>query len=168
MKINVKQLISIPTILAAIALILAIVSVSIYGSNISSGYYYGLDNATVTVGSVFAIILSIAYIALAIFDFGDGIVGKIMSIVRSACIVGVCICLAAAGIAYIGDRAEGLAYIYFSDANLLAEIQTPGNLASAQGAIAGTITYLVGWLFALVASFFKIGNERHSKAVENA
>ncbi len=165
MKINVKQLISIPTILAAIALILAIVSFSIYGSNVAGeGYFHGLSNDTVVVCSVFAIITLIAYIALSIFDFGDGIVGKIMSIVRSACIIAAGGLLVAAGITNVGDRVEGLGYIFFSDQNLLAEVQTEDNLASAYGAIAGTITYLIGWLFALIASFFKVGNERKPKA----
>ncbi len=164
MKIRIKNLFSVGTILAAIALILSIVSFSLYGANVAgAGYFQGYSSGLVATCSSFAIITLLAYIALSIFDFGNGIVSKVLSIVRSACIVVACICLVASGITFIGDRAEGLGYIFFSDSNVLVEVQTADNLSSSYGAIAGTVTYLVGWLFALVASFFHIGSEKHSE-----
>ncbi len=73
-----------------------------------------------------------------------------------ACRIAAAALLIASLVLFIGDRAQGLAYIYFSDENVLAEVQTAANMKSASTAITGFVLYGIAWFFAVVASFFKI------------
>ena len=49
---------------------------------------------------------------------------------------------------------EGLAYIYGSNSDILATIQTPENLASTYVAIAGFVLFGIAAIVGIVAAFF--------------
>ncbi len=54
----------------------------------------------------------------------------------------------------IAARAEGLGFIYFSNADVLLEVQTPENLSSATGTIANMVCLAMAVLFGMVSAFF--------------
>ena len=56
----------------------------------------------------------------------------------------------------ISGRAEGLGFIYFSNADVLQEVQTPANMSSATGTIANMICLGVAAIFAMIAAFFTL------------
>ena len=53
-------------------------------------------------------------------------------------------------------RAEGLGFIYFSNADVIVEVQTPDNLASATGSIANMICLGISTVVGIVAAFINI------------
>jgi hypothetical protein len=55
----------------------------------------------------------------------------------------------------VESRAQGLAYIYFSNEEVLAEVQTAANLSSASGAITSIALLAVAALVGIVAAFFR-------------
>ena len=59
----------------------------------------------------------------------------------------------------ISARAEGLGYIYFSNADVALEVQTPENLSSATGTIANMICLAVAAVAAMVAAFFRLNKK---------
>ena len=56
----------------------------------------------------------------------------------------------------VSGRAQGLAFIYFSNEEVLAEVQTAANLSSASCAIAAIALLAVASIVAIVASFGKM------------
>jgi hypothetical protein len=144
--------------------VLALVALIIYLVNgASAGYFYGDTNSTVVWFAILAIISSLASIVLSQFAF-KGLLGKIVGLLIDALTVIVPVLLVAALLTFVGDRAEGLAYIFGSDANVLSEIQTPANLSSAYTAIIGFAFFAIAWLSGLVAAFFKFPKEAAAKA----
>ena len=55
---------------------------------------------------------------------------------------------------FVATRMEGLAYIYGSNSDILATIQTPENLASTYVAIAGFVLFGIAAIVGIVAAFF--------------
>lgn len=159
MKINVKKFLSVGSIILAVSVIATLVAFIMYNVNVGgTGYFHGVEGSGVVVCSVFAIICGLVALFLAMVE-ADGIVGKILNAVQSVLVIVMAILLMIAFVNFIGSRVEGLAYIYGSDANIQAEVQTPENMASASGAIAGVIVYVVAWLITVVASFFNYGRK---------
>lgn len=147
---------SIGTFVSLGACVLAIVAAIIYGVNVASeGYFMKMSVSSVVVCSVFAILLLAAVVTLAQFEFG-GIVGKVVTIVADAVKILVPILLAIALMTLIASRVEGLAYLYFSNEDVLAAIQTPANMSSASVAITSFIMYGVALIAAIVAACFGV------------
>lgn len=136
--------------------VLGIISLIVYIVNGSAeGYFKGTTSGEVVVMSVFSILCALGAVALAQLDL-DGASAKAVSmlcdVLRVVCVV----LLIASLLIFVGDRAEGLAYIFASDENVLAEVQTPANMSSAYTAILGFVFYGIAWLVALVTAFFSI------------
>ena len=53
----------------------------------------------------------------------------------------------------VAARAEGLGFIYFSNADVILEVQTPANLASATGTIANMVCLAVAMVIGIVGAF---------------
>lgn len=137
------------------AFILGLVGFIIYLVNGSaSGYFKGSNEASVILLSILALVALAASIALSFFDF-KGVGGKAVPIVIGVLRIASAILIVSALVLFITSRAQGLAYILASDDNVKDEIQTPENMASAYGAIAGFIFYILTWVVTLVACFFK-------------
>ncbi len=141
------------------ALILAIVSVAIFGANYGSTAFAGLfgasSSAAIISESVISIILLAAIICLSEFDFG-GIIGWIVEWVIWACKIVVCALLALAVIKYLDMTVQGYANLWFSDENIQVTMQaTEGYVSAANTAIVGTVMYAVTMLVAVVAAFFR-------------
>lgn len=156
MKLDFKKILTPGGILLAATVILGIVSLIIYGVNVSSvGYFQGLGSGAVVATGILAVLFGVVAIASSLFHF-DGIVGKIVDGLRSVLSILVPVLLMVCLLSFISIRAEGLAFIYGSDANALEEVQSPENMASASTAITGFIFFGISAIFGIVASFFNI------------
>lgn len=136
------------------ACLLGIVAAIIYGVNIAKpGYFMDMSVTAVVVCSILAIIFLAGIIALAQFKF-DGVIGKVLDVIADALKIVVPVLLAIALITLISNRVEGLSYLYFSNPDVLATIQTPANMSSASTAIASFVMYGIAMVAAMVAAFF--------------
>ena len=99
-----------------------------------------------------AIVLELVAICLGQLKL-DGPVGKVLEIVAGCCQIVAPVLLAASLINLIAARVEGLGFIYFSNADVAKEVQTPANLSSASGTIANMVCLGITLLASLVAAF---------------
>lgn len=144
------------TWLTCASFVLALVGFIIYLVNgAAEGYFQGTTNSLVVWMSVLALLCGAGAVVLSLFGF-EGLLGKILGLVIDALSILVPVLLMVAFLTFVGDRAQGLAYIFGADANTLSEIQTPANMASASGAIFGFIFYFIAFLCGVVASFFRL------------
>lgn len=142
---------------AAVAAILAIVSLIVYNVNVGGEGYF--QNATITNLVSFCALAAVALIvaiALAFVNVPDGPANLVVNLVIGALQIVAPALLALCLINLIAGRAEGLGFIYFSNADVLLEVQTPENLASATGAIASMVVLAVSTVVGIVASFINI------------
>ncbi len=142
-----------------VAFILAIVCVAMFAAGAGTTAAKGLFNITGASGSIMAesvleIVFLAAIIALSEFKLG-GLIGDIIEWVVWALKIIVCVLPILALIAYLGERVQGFANLYFSDENIQATMQTPENLAAASQAIATAIIYGVTAVVTMVAAFFR-------------
>lgn len=143
-----------------VGLLLGIVALSIYQYTVgwANSYWVHDELSLVTGFSVWAIILfALALVVANLAHFlGEkkGFLKDVCFYVASALEIVSCCFLLASGIIFIGDRAEGIAYILFSDASVLTQVQTPANMFSVNLSIAATIIYIIAGLVPVVTSFF--------------
>ena len=142
-----------------IAAILALASLIVYGVNISSeGYFQNATVSSMMNYGIPAIVLLVLVIVLAQLKLTGGAaaaVEVISGVMRIAIPVLLTLCL----INLIAARAEGLGYIYFSNADVALEVQTPENLSSATGTIANMICLAVSAVVAMAAAFFRLNRK---------
>lgn len=135
-------------------LIFALIGFILYAVNIgSAGYFNGVTVSSLVTWCVIAMVLVVVTIAMAQFSF-DGIVGKVYGIVLDALRILIPLLLFIAMFAFISSRVEGLAYIYFSNPDVLETIQTSENLASATTAITGFVFFGISAFVDIIAAFF--------------
>lgn len=150
---NVIKKFSVGAWITLVAAVLAVVSIIVYTVNIGSAGYF--QNAAVT-NMIPLCALAIAALAAAVL-LGQvklpGPAATAMELVTGA--LQICapvllmLCLANLAAA----RAEGLGFIYFSNADVILEVQTPANLASATGTIANMACLGVASLTGMVGAF---------------
>ena len=134
------------------ALILTLVGAILYGVNTSSGYYTDVVSGSLVACTVLAMIAMAALLVLSQFSF-DGLIGKIVGIVVDLLKIVIPMLLFFALFGFVSTRIEGLAYIYGSNEEILATIQTPENLNSTYVAITGFVFYGIAAVGAVVAAF---------------
>lgn len=134
-------------------LVFALIGFILYAVNIgSAGYFNGVTVSSLVTWGVIAMVLVVVTIAMAQFSF-DGIVGKVYGIVLDALRILIPLLLFIAMFAFISSRVEGLAYINFSNPDVLETIQTPENLASATTAITGFVFFGISAFVGIIAAF---------------
>lgn len=139
-----------------ITLVLALVSVVIYLINIGGqGYFQGAVVAEAVRFFVITIVLLVAVLALAQIKI-YGMAGKIVTLVSDAMRIAVPVCTIAGLMFLISSRIEGFAFIYFSNEEVLQEVQTAANLSSSHWAIANIIALVVTAIVGMIAAFFKM------------
>lgn len=139
-----------------IAAILAVASLIVYGVNISSeGYFQNATVSSMMNYGIPAIILLVLVIVLAQLKL-TGSAAAAVEIISGAMRIAVPVLLTLCLINLIAARAEGLGYIYFSNADVTLEVQTPENLSSATGTIANMICLAVSAVVAMAAAFFRL------------
>ena len=142
-----------------IAAILALASLIVYGVNISSeGYFQNATVSSMMNYGIPAIILLVLVIILAQLKLTGGAAAAV-EIISGAMRIAVPVLLTLCLISLIASRAEGLGYIYFSNADVALEVQTPENLSSATGTIVNMICLAVAAVAAMVAAFFRLNKK---------
>ena len=141
--------------IATVAAVLAIVSFVIYSVNIGGDGYF--QNAAVTAMPLTwaAVACLAAAVVLGMVE-SKGAAGKLISLVSGVLQIAAPAVLAYCLIKLVGGRIEGLAYIYFSNSDVIKEVQTAANLSSATGAIASMVAYGVSMLAAIVSAFVDV------------
>ena len=142
---------------AAVAAVLAIVSLIVYNVNVGGEGYF--QNATITNLALFCALAAVALIvaiALAFVNVPAGPANLAVNLVIGALQIVAPALLALCLINLIAGRAEGLGFIYFSNADVLLEVQTPENLASATSAIASMVVLAISTVVGIIASFINI------------
>ena len=142
------------------ALVFSIVSMIVYKINISSvGYFQNASVPAAVTYHVAGIVLLLFVIVLAQLNV-NGAAGKvldicsgIMRIVTPALFIG-------ALMALLGSRVEGFAFIFFSNEEVLHEVQTAENMASTHGTIANMVLLGVTAVLAMAAAFFSMKKEK--------
>lgn len=138
--------------------VLLVVSFILYGVNVGgAGYFHERGVGEVVTYSV----LGIAFLAaIPVLDRLrlQGAAGKAAETVAGLLRILTSLFTMLALLCFIADRLEGLSYIYFSNEEVLATIQTPDNMRSAGTAIASIALYAVAWLAATAGAFFGTGN----------
>ena len=120
--------------IACCAAILVLVSLIVYSSNVGAeGYFQGRSVAGLTLWLIVAAVLLVVAIALKLIDLKGG-AAKCADLLSGLCQIGAPILVALSLINLIAARVEGLGFIYFSNADVIKEVQTPANLASGSGA----------------------------------
>ncbi|MFA6861777.1 MAG: hypothetical protein WCR56_05305 [Bacilli bacterium] len=136
--------------------VLTLVCFIIYLANgANKGYFQGTTESVVVLLSILGLLFTLAVIIIPQFTF-NGVVAKIMNVLVEAIRIVIPLVLMSAFIIFTGSRLEGLSYIFFSNANTLAEIQTSVNLASAYTAITGIVFFLITQIVSVVATFFPL------------
>ena len=142
---------------AAVTVVLAIASLIVYNVNVGGKGYF--QNATITNLVLFCVLAAVALIVaivLANVPVPAGPADAVVNLVIGALQIVAPALLALCLINLIAGRAEGLGFIYFSNADVILEVQTPENLSSATGAIASMIVLGISTVVGIIASFINI------------
>ena len=142
---------------SAVTVVLAIASLIVYNVNVGSKGYF--QNATITNLVLFCALAAAALavaIVLANLTVPAGPAGMAVDLVIGALQIVAPALLALCLINLIAGRAEGLGFIYFSNADVILEVQTPENLSSATGAIASMIVLAISTVVGIISSFVNI------------
>ena len=139
-----------------VAAVLALVSVIVYAVNVAGeGYFKNASVTNLVLYSVLAIILLLAVIVLAQLKLQGG-AGTAVDLISGVMQIAVPVLLSLCLINLIAARAEGLGFIFFSNADVILEVQTPANLASANGTIANMVCLAVAAVASMAAAFFSL------------
>ena len=142
--------------ITCLAALLTIVALIVYAINVGAeGYYQGASVPGLVLYSIIAIVLYIVAICLGMIK-ADGSKGKILDIVTGIMQIAAPVLVAYGMISLISSRVEGLGFIYFSNADVILEVQTPANLASAGTAITSMVLYGVALFVGIVAAFMNL------------
>lgn len=133
--------------------VLSLASLVAYLVNTSSaGYFQKAEVSNLVVMALAAAVLEAAAIVLSQVDMPKTPAQLLVGLCQMAAPVLLMACL----INLVAARAEGLAFIYFSNADVLLEVQTPENLSSATGAIVNMVLLGVASVTGIVSAFFTL------------
>lgn len=142
-----------------VVVVLTLVSVIIYGVNVyGEGYFKNASVSGLVAYCVAAVVILSVVIVLAQTKFtGMALVAAdiVSGLLRIAVPVLLTLCL----VNLISARAEGLGFIYFSNKDVLLEVQTIENMSSATGAIINMVFLGIVAVASMVAAFFRLRKE---------
>lgn len=139
-----------------LAAVITLVSVIVYSVNISGkGYFHDASVNGLIAYCVIAVIMLAAVVALAQIKL-SGTAATALEVVSGILRIAVPVLLTLCLVNLISARAEGLGFIYFSNADVLQEVQTPENLSSATGTIASMVCLGISAVLAMAAAFFRL------------
>lgn len=135
------------------AAVLALVALIAYVVNISSAGYF--QNATVTNLVLFNVLAILALAVVVVLGQlkMSGSAATAVDLVSGILQILVPVALAFCLISLVAARAQGLSFIYFSNADVAMEVQTPANMASATGTIVNMVCLAIATLAGLVGAF---------------
>ncbi len=139
-----------------ITLVLTVVSYIIYLVNIAGeGYFKNAASPSATRYAGIAIALLVIALVLTQFNL-KGALDKCIRILTDALRIVVPALIIAAAITLVSSRVQGFAFIYFSNEEVLQEVQTAANISSAHGAIASIVAFAVAAFVGMIAAFFTL------------
>ena len=150
---NIVKKLSVGAWIAIVTAVLALVSVIVYSVNIGSAGYF--QNASVTNMTAFcclAAVMLVVSVALGQFKLTGG-GATAVELISGALQIGAPVLLTLCLINLVAARAEGLGFIYFSNPDVILEVQTPANLSSATGTIANMVCLGVSTLAGMAGAF---------------
>lgn len=141
-----------------ITAVLTLISLILYNVNISmGGYYQNASAGNIGMYSVLIIIMILVVVVLAQADLKENVVIEIISGLLRIAIPAL---ITFSFITLISARVEGLGFIFFSNPDVLLEIQTPANMASAHCAIANMVFFGIAAILGMVATFMNLDNKK--------
>ena len=154
MAILKKQTFS--SITTVLALLLALAGNIAYIVNVNAeGYFQHASVSAASTLAVLALVSLVLVVVLAQLPL-KSLAEKIVDLVSGALRIAAPAALIGAAMLLVSGRAQGLAFIYFSNEEVLAEVQTAANLSSASCAIAAIALLAAASIVAIVASFGKM------------
>ena len=151
-----KKQLTVGMCFAAVTAVLAIASLLVYNWNVgAAGYFQNAKVANLVMFCALAAAAMVVAIVLANVSV-SGPADTVISLVVGALQIVAPVLLALCLVNLIASRAEGLGFIYFSNADVIVEVQTPDNLASATGSIANMICLGISTVVGIVAAFINI------------
>lgn len=137
--------------LASVAL--AVASLIVYGVNIGGAGYF--QNAAVSNLVPLCVLAAAALAAAAALGQLElpGPAAAVMELVTGALQICAPVLLTLGLATLAAARAEGLGFIFLSNADVILEVQTPANMASATGAIANMVCLGAAMLAGLAGAF---------------
>lgn len=139
-----------------LALILTVAALITYQVNIAgAGYFQNAAVAQAVTYPVIALVMEILVVVLAQVSL-KGAAAKAVEVVSGAMRIVTPVLLVVAAMNVVSSRVEGFAFIYFSNQEVLQEVQTPANMSSAHGAIANIVLLGVAAVVGIVAAFFRV------------
>lgn len=146
-------------ILTVITLLLSVISIIVYNTNIAGeGYFHNAAVSNAVKFNVLGIVVLAAAIVLALVPV-EGVLAKVLTILSDVCRIVAPALFIAAVLAIVTARVEGFAFIYFSNVEVLQEVQTPANISSAHGAIANIVFLAITAVVGIVSAFFSARKE---------
>lgn len=150
---NIIKKFSVGAWIALVTAVLALVSVIVYTVNVNgAGYFQNAAVANLTVYCILAVVMLAAAVALGQLKPAGpaaAAVDVVSGLLQIAAPVLLTLCLAN----LVAARAEGLGFIYFSNSDVILEVQTPENLSSATGTIANMVCLGVAAVAGMVGAF---------------
>lgn len=143
-------------ILALVVALLSLVGVVVYFININGEGYFG--KASVTNLVLFAVLAALALVVAVVLSNlkVSGAAATVVKLIVGACQIVAPALLALCLVDLVAARAEGLGFIYFSNADVILEVQTPENLTSATWTIVNMVCLGVSTIAAMVSAFFTL------------
>lgn len=136
--------------------VLALLSVIVYCVNISGeGYFKDAAVTNLILYCVLAMVMLLAAVASAQVKL-TGTASVAMDVLSGLIRIAAAVLLTLGFVTLISARAEGLGFIYFSNSDVLQEVQTPENMSSAMGTIANMICLGAAAVFSMIAAFFTL------------
>ncbi len=150
---NVIKKFSVGAWITLVAAVMALVSVIVYTVNISSaGYFQNAAVSNLAIFCVLAVVALAAAVALGQVKL-SGSAAPLVELVQGALQIAAPVLLTLCLANLVAARAEGLGFIYFSNADVIKEVQTPANLSSATGTIANMVCLAVAMVIGIVGAF---------------
>ena len=167
---NFFKKLSISSYISLVSLVVGIVAFIFYFVTKGTAGYFESAKVGVTVAlTIVALVALVAVLVIRALDLKvEGIVKTVVDVVCGIVSAAVSVLFALSAMFYISPKVEGLAFIYFSNADVAATIQTPANLASSKLAIATCVLLLVAAIVQVVSCFFSGKKEVAEKAADVA
>lgn len=139
--------------LSIVTCVLSLAALVAYLINTSAAGYF--QNATVSnlvLMVVGAAVLEAAAVGLSMVKGAK----KVVDLLTGLCQIAAPALLALAFINLVSARVEGFAFIYFSNADVLLEVQTAANMSSATCAIVNLVLLALSSIAGIVSAFFTL------------
>lgn len=138
---------------SCITAVLALVALIAYGMNVSgAGYFHNASVTNLVLFNILAIVGMAAVIVVGQLEL-KGTAATVTELVAGAVQILAPVLLALCLINLVAARAQGLSFIYFSNPDVIMEVQTPENMSSAMGTIVNIVCLAVATIMGIVSAF---------------